>query len=121
MQYVDRSRVLPPPSLVTDNIVKENLYDIGAFLALESQRRAQTRPPRLASLSKVEGLKDSLYELFNGRCAFCECNHHSLSIQRFRPSSNATPMGKMQMHRFITFGLLGHGKTFISSALSVMS
>ncbi|EES4612461.1 AAA family ATPase [Escherichia coli] len=94
MQYVDRSRVLPPPSLVTDNIVKENLYDIGAFLALESQRRAQTRPPRLASLSKVEGLKDSLYELFNGRCAFCECNHHSLSIQRFRPSSNATPMGK---------------------------
>ncbi len=51
MQYVDRSRVLPPPSLVTDNIVKENLYDIGAFLGLESQRRAQTRPPRLASLS----------------------------------------------------------------------
>lgn len=94
MQYVDRSRILPPPGLVTDNAVKENLYDIGDFLALESQRRAQTRPPRLASVSRVEGLKDSLYELFNGRCAFCESDHYSLSIQRFRPSSNATPLGK---------------------------
>lgn len=70
MQYVDRSRVLPPPSLVTDNIVKENLYDIGAFLALESQRRAQTRPPRLASLSKVEGLKTHSMNSLTGGVPF---------------------------------------------------
>ena len=94
MQYVDRSQVLPPSGLVTDSHVKENLYEIEAFLALDPQRRAQTRPPRLASVDKVAGLKDAVYKLFDGRCAFCECQGHSLSIQRFRPGSNATPMEK---------------------------
>ncbi|MCR9000972.1 hypothetical protein [Rahnella perminowiae] len=120
MQYVDRSQVLPPSGLVTDSHVKENLYEIEAFLALDPQRRAQTRPPRLASVDKVAGLKDAVYKLFDGRCAFCECQGHSLSIQRFRPGSNATPMEKKLRRRFITSGLPGRGKIFILLATVVM-
>lgn len=94
MQYVDRSHVLPPSSLISGSTVKRDLLAVEAFLALEPEQRAQTRPPHLASPSNIRGLKEALYLLFKGRCAFCEQETHSLDIHRFRPVSNAMPMRK---------------------------
>lgn len=89
MLYVDRSSVPVPEGLTRDNSVKANLREIGAFMALESQERAQKRPPQTINSHQVTDLKESLYTLFNGRCAFCERETHTPNIHRFRPARNA--------------------------------
>ena len=94
MQYIDRELVPPPRGLVMNKNVRQDLEDIEAFLSLEPQQRAQRRPPNLADTRQVEGLKESLLELFGKRCAFCECHVDSPGIHRFRPSRQAHPLEK---------------------------
>lgn len=94
MLYVDRNSVPVPEGLINDRSVKENQRAIFEFMALSPMERAQKRPPQTTDTTRVDGLKDSLHLLFNGRCAFCERKTDSLGIHRFRPARNANKKDK---------------------------
>jgi hypothetical protein len=90
MRYVDRSRI-PAPEELSAAPFRNMREEYLAFLQLHPKERAQTRPPD-RHLPQRPSLLPALDKMFLGKCAFCE-GHSSLSVYRFRPTSEALPLG----------------------------
>lgn len=70
MQYVDRSRVLPPPSLVTDNIVKENSMILGHFWRWNLSGELRLAHRVWLAYPKLRGLKTHSMNSLTGGVPF---------------------------------------------------
>jgi uncharacterized protein (TIGR02646 family) len=89
LRTVDRSFVEVPPILKSDRARKARSV-IEHFLSRKEKARAQRRPPIEPSLYNHQQVRDSLSQLFGGKCAFCEslCSEPS-DVHHFRPSFGA--------------------------------
>lgn len=93
MRFVDRTKVPPPPGLLSEDVRSARRSYLG-FLSLDPKERAQTRPPTPLPTKALEdvGVLEPLLQLFAGKCAFCDSRGARMHIHRFRPEGEATPM-----------------------------
>jgi hypothetical protein len=61
------------------------------FLRLSRDRMIQSRAPIFGGAMDDPSVRTQLFELFRGKCSFCEQRRSGLRSYRFRPSSNAQP------------------------------
>ncbi|MFJ2279626.1 AAA family ATPase [Pseudomonas sp. NPDC087803] len=85
MIFVDRNRVSPPPSLLDYHRREiERLRPIFESLqGAHSQKVIDLRMPR----ALLDQVREKLFELFKGRCAFCE--RSGSEVEHFRPLRRA--------------------------------
>lgn len=102
MRHVNRNAVPVPEALETPPFRKMRAAYL-AYLALDEKQRSQTAPPD-RHLPFDYDLEGALSELFSGRCAFCE-SRTKLTAYRFRPTSDALPLGKDKF-AFMSYGWL---------------
>ncbi|MEM5491520.1 AAA family ATPase [Hoeflea sp. AS16] len=102
MRYVNRNAVPAPKTLASSpfNKMRESYL---AYLRLDEKQRSQTTPPD-RHLPYDDDLDRALSELFSDQCAFCE-SRTKLTAYRFRPTSDALPVGKDQF-AFMAYGWL---------------
>ncbi|WP_417416983.1 AAA family ATPase [Hoeflea sp.] len=102
MRYVNRNAVPAPKTLASSpfNKMRESYL---AYLRLDEKQRSQTTPPD-RHLPYDDDLDRALSDLFSDQCAFCE-SRTKLTAYRFRPTSDALPVGKDQF-AFMAYGWL---------------
>lgn len=88
MQFFDRSNVPPPPSFQSDAAQSERRAVL-QLLREPDQRRSQLSIDR--TFSYGPDVREALYKLFRGKCAFCE-EKRQFNYKRFRPSTEAQPL-----------------------------
>ncbi|MEI2300517.1 retron system putative HNH endonuclease [Ensifer sp. MJa1] len=85
MRYIDRNRTPVPETLVSDR-TKAALDSVHQFLKRSEDERAQRRSPYDEAIIHRSEVRDSLVDLFFGKCAYCE-RRSAESIDHFRPKS----------------------------------
>lgn len=99
MQMFDRGRTPPPAYLVGPEAAAARAAFL-RWVRLEPDQRA-IAPSPAGGLPLGDGsVTEALWELFHGRCAFCE-SRAPLYPHRYRPPTEATPVeDRRESHRF---------------------
>lgn len=91
MRSVNRQTVACP-EILTGPESRQSQYELVEYFMLPKNERRQLRPPINREIPFHETVKDSLLNLFSGKCAFCEspiAGSLEIDIEHFRPLANA--------------------------------
>jgi len=101
MQRFLRNKV--PPSIFRETQFRRSREQLLEFFSLDTQERSQSRVPMEdleLNLNQIRPVYDALFQMFRGKCAFCESEDHPLPY-RFRPTSSAiSTMGGIDSHLY---------------------
>ncbi|MBN3769264.1 MULTISPECIES: AAA family ATPase [unclassified Burkholderia] len=93
MQLFDRSTV-EVPAVLQSSYARKAREELLYLFEMDEKVRAQTRTPRFANFLDDTSLQAALFDLFHGKCAFCESKLSGApQVVPFRPSSDVSPMG----------------------------
>lgn len=121
MRSVNRQTVACP-EILTGPESRQSQYELVEYFMLPKNERRQLRPPINREIPFHETVKDSLLNLFSGKCAFCEspiAGSLEIDIEHFRPLANAQNLSQKNRVLTITAGSPTSGETCFLRALGV--
>lgn len=91
MIHINRSK-FPVPDILTTSRVEKAKQELQKFFDLKRKIRAQRRFKFRSSIYAHPKVKSALENLFNGKCAYCECRIEVtgyFDVDQFRPKTGA--------------------------------